>query len=48
MKKPRPEPAKFSRCHECGVTELVCKLRARPDEKGAPCCFECDHEQAGP
>lgn len=34
-KKPQPEPAKFARCFECGVTELVCRLMARPGEKGA-------------
>lgn len=43
-KKPQPEPAKFARCLECGVTALVCRLRARPNEKGALCCAECEHE----
>lgn len=43
-KKEQPEPAKFDPCVKCKVTELVCRLRARPGEKGSPCCGGCEHE----
>lgn len=43
-KKSQPEPAKFARCGPCGVTKIVCRLMARPGEKGAPCCVDCEHE----
>lgn len=46
-KKAAPEPPKFDRCPECGVTAIVCRLRARPIEKGSPCCGKCEHKGAG-